>query len=209
MLVGLMPPSAGLILFKGVDIQEQLVDYKARLGYVPEEAHVYTHLTGPEYLRMTGRLRGLPAGPLEKKIDAFLRLFSLDAEYHTPLSAYSKGMRQKILLAAALLHNPAVLVLDEPTSGLDVGTALMLRAAIAGLASDGRLVFYTSHELETVEKISSRVIILRDGAIVADDSAARLRELMQAPSLEDVFSQLTARQDLDAMTGALLETVRQ
>jgi ABC-2 type transport system ATP-binding protein len=209
MLVGLMPPSAGRILFKGVDIQEQLVDYKARIGYVPEEAHVYTHLTGPEYLRLTGRLRGLPAGRLERKIDDFLRLFRLDAEYHTPLSAYSKGMRQKILLSAALLHNPAVLVLDEPTSGLDVGTALMLRAAIAGLASDGRLVFYTSHELETVEKVSSRVIILRDGAVVADDSAARLRELLQAPSLEDVFAQLTARQDLDAMTGALLEAVRQ
>jgi ABC-2 type transport system ATP-binding protein len=209
MLVGLMPPSAGRILFKGVDIQEQLVEYKARLGYVPEEAHVYTHLTGPEYLRMTGRLRGLAAGSLEKKIDNFLRLFGLDAEYHTPLSAYSKGMRQKILLSAALLHNPAVLVLDEPTSGLDVGTALMLRAAIAGLASDGRLVFYTSHELETVEKVSSRVIILRDGAVVADDSAARLRELMQAPSLEDVFSQLTARQDLERLTGAFLETVRQ
>jgi ABC-2 type transport system ATP-binding protein len=99
-------------------------------------------------------------------------------------------------------------VLDEPMSGLDVGTALMLRAAIGGLASDGRLVFYTSHELETVEKISSRVIILREGAVVADDSAARLRELMQAPSLEDVFSQLTVRQDLDAIGAALLETVR-
>jgi ABC-2 type transport system ATP-binding protein len=208
MLVGLMPPSAGRILFKGVDIQEQLVHYKARIGYVPEEAHVYTHLTGPEYLRMTGRLRGLPAARLERKIDDFLRLFGLDAEYHTPLSAYSKGMRQKILLSAALLHNPDVLVLDEPMSGLDVGTALMLRAAIGGLASDGRLVFYTSHELETVEKISSRVIILREGAVVADDSAARLRELMQAPSLEDVFSQLTVRQDLDAIGAALLETVR-
>jgi ABC-2 type transport system ATP-binding protein len=209
MLVGLMPPSAGRILFNGVDIQEQLVEYKARVGYVPEEALVYPHLTGPEYLRMIGRLRSLPAGRLEQKIDSFLRLFGLDADYHTPLSSYSKGMRQKILLSAALLHGPTVLVLDEPTSGLDVGTALMLRAAIAGLASDGRIVFYTSHELETVEKVSSRVIILRNGAIVADDSAARLRELVRASSLEDAFSQLAGQDDLQSMTGALLETVRQ
>jgi ABC-2 type transport system ATP-binding protein len=209
MLVGLMPPSAGRILFNGLDIQEQLVDYKARVGYVPEDAHVYAHLTGPEYLRMTGRLRGLAARRLEKKIDGFLRVFGLDAEYHTPLSSYSKGMRQKILLSAALLHNPAILVLDEPTSGLDVGTALMLRAAIAGLATGGRIVFYTSHELETVEKVSTRVIILRNGHIVADDSAERLRELMAAPSLEAAFSQLAGGEDLAAMTDALLDTVRQ
>jgi ABC-2 type transport system ATP-binding protein len=209
MLVGLMPPSGGRILFNGIDLQDQLIEYKARVGYVPEEAHVYTHLTGPEYLRMTGRLRGLPAGRLERKIDRFLRLFSLDAEYHTPLLSYSKGMRQKILLSAALLHNPAVIVLDEPTSGLDVGTALMLRAAIAGLASDGRIVFYTSHELETVERVSTRVIILQNGAVVADNSVARLRELAQAPSLEAVFAQLVVHEDLDALTSALVETVRQ
>jgi ABC-2 type transport system ATP-binding protein len=209
MLVGLMPPSDGRILFDGLDIQEQIVDYKARVGYVPEDAQVYTHLTGPEYLRMIGRLRGLSGARLEPKIEGFLSVFGLDAEYHTPLSSYSKGMRQKILLSGALLHNPAILVLDEPTSGLDVGTALMLRAAIAGLASDGRIIFYTSHELETVEKVSTRVIILRDGHIVADDSADRVRELMAAPSLEAAFSQLAGTEDLAAMAGALLDTVRQ
>ncbi len=121
---------------------------------------------------------------------------------------YSKGMRQKILLSAALLHNPRVLVLDEPESGLDVHTALVLRAAVRALAEDGRIIFYSSHQLETIEKISTRVIILRAGVIVADDSASRLRDLMQAPSLEDVFSQLTVTVDTNQLASELLDTVR-
>ena len=117
-------------------------------------------------------------------------------------------MRQKILLSAALLHNPRVLVLDEPESGLDVTTALVLRAAVRALAAHGRIVVYSSHQLDTIEKISTRVIILRAGVVVADDSASRLRDLMQAPSLEDVFSQLTAIEDTDRLASELLERVR-
>ena len=207
MLVGLMPPTRGHIYFDGQDIQEHLVEYKAQVGYVPEEAHVYTYLTGPEYLRLTGRLRGVRADALEVKIDRFLKLFGLDTDYHATLASYSKGMRQKILLSAALLHNPRVIVLDEPVSGLDVSTALVLRAVVRALASAGRIVFYSSHELETIEKISTRVIILGAGKVLADDSAARLRELMNLSSLEDVFSQLAVRENLDEMAQALVETI--
>jgi ABC-2 type transport system ATP-binding protein len=208
MLVGLLAPTGGAVLLDGRDIQEHLIAYKAQVGYVPEEAHVYTYLTGPEYLRMVGRLRGLHSVSLERKIDGFLRLFGLDGDYHASLASYSKGMRQKILLSAALLHNPRVLVLDEPESGLDIPTALVLRAAVRALAADGRIIIYSSHQLETIEKISTRVIILRAGAVVADDSASRLRELMQAPSLEDVFSQLTVTENTDQLASELLETVR-
>ena len=208
MLVGLMPPTSGDILFDGQDIQDHLVEYKSQVGYVPEEAHVYTYLTGPEYLRLTGRLRGIDPGPLEQKIDRFLRLFSLDNDYHAPLASFSKGMRQKILLSAALLHNPRVIVLDEPVSGLDVSAALVLRAVVQSLAADGRIIFYSSHELETIEKISTRVMILRAGVVVADDSASRLRELMHAPSLEDVFSQLAVNENVDEIASELLEAVR-
>lgn len=208
MVVGLLRPTGGTVLFDGVDIQDRLLDYKAQVGYVPEEAHVYTYLTGPEYLRLVGRLRGIPSSRLETKIDRFLRLFGLDRDYHASLTEYSKGMRQKILLSAALLHNPRVVVLDEPESGLDVPTALVLRTAVRALAADGRIVFYSSHQLETIEKISTRVIILRSGRVVADDSASRLRDLMQAPSLEDVFAQLAVTQDTDQLAGDLLDAVR-
>jgi ABC-2 type transport system ATP-binding protein len=208
MLVGLMPPSHGTVLYNGVDIQEDLIAYKAQVGYVPEEAHVYTYLTGPEYLRLVGRLRGIPAERLESKINRFLALFGLDTDYHAPLTAYSKGMRQKILLSAALLHNPKVVVLDEPASGLDVSTALVLRTVVKTLASERRIIFYSSHELETIEKISTRVIILRSGRIVADDSAARLRELMHLPSLEDVFAQLAVKDNLNQIAEGLMGAIQ-
>ena len=208
MLAGLMPPSIGHVLFDGRNIQEDLVGYKAQVGYVPEEAHVYTYLTAPEYLRLCGRLRGLPAAALDEKIDKFLRILGLDTDRHATLASFSKGMRQKVLLSAALIHNPRVVILDEPVSGLDVSTALVMRTIVRALAADGRMIFYSSHELDTVEKISTRVMILHGGLVVADDSAARLRELMHSPSLEDVFSQLAVKDNVEAVAGQLLEAVR-
>jgi ABC-2 type transport system ATP-binding protein len=208
MLAGLMPPTFGTITFDGVDIQDGLIAYKAQVGYVPEEAHVYTYLTAPEYLRLCGRLRGVAAGRIEDKIDRFLRILGLDTDRHAALSSFSKGMRQKVLLAAALIHNPRVVILDEPVSGLDVSTALVLRTIVKALAADGRVIFYSSHELDTVEKISTRVMILRAGEVVADDSASNLRKLMHLASLEDVFSQLAVKDDVEAVAGELLDAVR-
>ena len=208
MLAGLMPPSMGTILFDGTDIQRDLVGYKTQVGYVPEEAHVYTYLTGPEYLRLCGRLRHVPAAALEEKIDQFMRVLGLDTDRHATLASFSKGMRQKILLAAALLHNPRVVILDEPVSGLDVSTALVMRTIVKALAADGRIIFYSSHELDTVEKISTRVMILRSGEVVADDSASNLRTLMHVPSLEDVFSQLAVKDDVEAVAALVLNAVR-
>ena len=208
MLAGLMPPTFGTIRFDGADIQDNLIAYKTHVGYVPEEAHVYTYLTAPEYLRLCGRLRHVPAATLEQKIDQFLVVLGLDTDRHATLAAFSKGMRQKVLLAAALIHNPRVVILDEPVSGLDVATALVLRTIVKALAADGRIIFYSSHELDTVEKISTRVMILRAGEVVADDSASNLRELMHLPSLEDVFSQLAVKDDVDAVAREMLNAVR-
>jgi ABC-2 type transport system ATP-binding protein len=208
MLAGLMPPSLGTILYDGADIQDHLLEYKAHVGYVPEEAHVFTYLTAPEYLRLCGRLHGVAAAPLEEKIDRMLRVLGLDTDRHATLASFSKGMRQKVLLAAALIHNPRVIILDEPVSGLDVSTALVLRTIVKALASEGRIIFYSSHELDTVEKISTRVMILRAGQVVADDSAAHLRELMHLPSLEEVFSELAVKDDLEALAGEVLSAVR-
>ena len=208
MLAGLMPPNLGVILFDGADIQDDLVGYKAEVGYVPEEAHVYTYLSAPEYLRLCGRLRGIPRAALEEKIDRFLRVLGLDTDRYATLGSFSKGMRQKVLLAAALLHNPRVVILDEPVSGLDVSTALVFRSIVRALAADGRIIFYSSHELDTVERISTRVMILRSGEVVADDSASNLRGLMRAPSLEDVFAQLAVKDNVDEMARELLDVVR-
>jgi ABC-2 type transport system ATP-binding protein len=208
MLIGLLEPSAGEIRFQGRGVLDDTPDFQRRIGYVPEEAHLYPHLSGREYLQLAGRLRGLPRRVLEEKMDGFLRLFSLWDDQHCPVSSYSKGMRQKILLSAALLHNPEMLVLDEPLSGLDVNTAMVLKELMQAFAATGRMIFYSSHVLEVVEKVCSRVLILRKGRVVANDSVEHLRELMHQPSLEGVFAQLTAEQERVNVADRILEVMR-
>lgn len=207
MIGGLIDPSEGEILFRGEPIHRGRLEYRQRLGYVPEEPQLYPHLTGAEYLEMVGQLRGLSAAPLAEKVGGFLTLLGLHADRHVPISSYSKGMRQKVLLSAALLHNPDILLLDEPFSGLDVNSALVLRGLIQQLASRGKVVLISSHELETVERVSSRVVILHRGKVVANDSIGRLRELMSLPTLEDIFSQLAVEQDTAGVTRDLAALV--
>ena len=195
MLTGLLTPTSGIVTFNGRDIAADMVGYHRRLGYVPEEPHLYPFLSGREYLQLIGRLRELPAALVEKKIDAFLELFGIRDAAEQSISAYSKGMKQKVLISAALLHDPDVLIFDEPESGLDVTAVLVLRNLVRMLAERGKAILYSSHIMEIVEKVCTRVIILHRGRIVADGSAERLRELRSQRSLEQVFSELVLRSD--------------
>jgi ABC-2 type transport system ATP-binding protein len=207
MLTGLLEPSEGQIFFKGRSVREDKKAFQKQLGYVPEEAHVYPHLSGEEYLLLVGRLRGMPRRMIEFKMRGFLKVFALWQDRHAPMSSYSKGMRQKILLASALLHNPEVLILDEPFSGLDVASALVLRSLLATLAKENKAILFSSHVLEVVEKVCSKVLILRKGEIVAYDHIDRLRELMRQPSLEAVFAQLVEVEDSQALADQILEVM--
>jgi ABC-2 type transport system ATP-binding protein len=207
MITGLIEMSAGEILFDGVPIHSDLTAYKQRMGYVPEEPHLYPHLSGLEYLVMVGQLRDLPEKPTAERIDSLLRLFSLHSDRHVPISSYSKGMRQKVLLSAALLHNPDLILLDEPFSGLDVATGLVLRSLIQELAARGKVVLFSSHELETVERVCSHVVILHHGKVKADDSIENLRTLMSLPTLEDIFSQLAVEQDITAVSRQIADLI--
>jgi len=177
------------------------------MGYVPEEPYLYNHLSAVEYLTMIAQLRDLPAKQSAERIDGLLTLFSLHDNRNASISGYSKGMRQKVLLIAALLHNPDLVLLDEPFSGLDVGSALILRSLIQELAARGKVVLFSSHELDTVERVSSRIVILHRGRIVADDSIERLRLLMELPSLEAIFSQLAVEQDTDSMARQIADLI--
>jgi len=207
MITGLIEPSEGEILFDGVPIGRNRIAHKQRLGYVPEEPHLYPHLTGAEYLEMVGQLRGISEQQVAHKTIGFLRLLGLHADRDVPISSYSKGMRQKILLAAALLHNPDLVLLDEPFSGLDVNSALVLRGLIRELAARGKVVLFSSHELDTVERVSSRIVILHKGRIVANDSIEQLRALMSLPTLEGIFSQLAIEQNTEAVTQEMVELI--
>jgi ABC-2 type transport system ATP-binding protein len=205
---GLIEPNAGEILFEGRRIKENLMAYRQRMGYVPEEPHLYTHLSGLEYLVMVAQLRNMDRTSANTRIHGLLRLFGIHGDRDVALSSYSKGMRQKILLSAALMHNPDVILLDEPFSGLDVGSALILRSLIKELAARGKIVLFSSHELETVERVCSHVVILHRGKVVADDSIERLRVLMAAPTLEEIFSQLAVEQDSEAVSREIADLIR-
>jgi len=207
-LTGLLQPSEGQVLWNGRDISQCLMEFKARLGYVPEEPLLYPFLTGSEYLQLLGRLRCLPEKILNEKIDALLNLLSLRRFRHSALSSYSKGMQQKVLLAAALIHNPDLLILDEPLSGLDVTSSLIVRNLIRSLAREGRVILFSSHILELVEKVCSRVMILHKGSLVADDSVESLRNLMNLSSLEEVFSQLVIHEDTEKIANDIVDVMQ-
>jgi ABC-2 type transport system ATP-binding protein len=148
MITGLIDMSSGHIFFNGQPIHDDLIAFKRHMGYVPEEPYLYNHLSAVEYLTMVAQLRDLPARESSVRIDGMLRIFGLYDDRHASISGYSKGMRQKVLISAALLHNPGLVLLDEPFSGLDVGSALILRSLIQELASRGKVVLFSSHELD-------------------------------------------------------------
>jgi len=196
MLTGLLEPTRGGVLFDGHNIRGDLASYRKHLGYVPEEPNLYPYLTGWEYLELIGTLRGMAKHSLEKKIDSLLELFSLHVHRHATIASYSKGMRQRILLIAALMDNPQIFIFDEPLSGLDVTSALIFKNLVQGLGQEGKLVFYCSHVLEVVEKVCSDVLILRQGKVIAQDSVENIRKIL-GQSLEHSFLHLV--DDVDTM----------
>jgi ABC-2 type transport system ATP-binding protein len=208
MITGLIQPSDGKIFFRGQNIQDDLAHYRANLGYVPEEAQVYTHLSGLEYLQLVGRLRGMPEKLIDSKARGLLQLFSLEASQYSPISEYSKGMKQRVLLSAALLHNPEILIFDEPLSGLDAVTARLFKDLLILLAKEGKAILYISHVLEVVERVCDRVIILAKGKVVADASPSSLTTLMHLPDLESVFAQLIQQTDTAQLAQDLVSVMK-
>jgi ABC-2 type transport system ATP-binding protein len=197
MITGMIEPTKGRVVLDGQDIRSDLAAFKRRLGYVPEEPHLYSYLTGLEYLQLIGRLRLLPAAAVDRKANDLLNLLALHPHRHASISAYSKGMKQRILIAAALLHDPDLLILDEPLSGIDVTSALLFTHLLTELAAAGKMILYISHVLEAVEKACAQVVIIYKGRIQAADSVEHLRNLMQLPSLSQIFSQLAEQRDLE------------
>jgi ABC-2 type transport system ATP-binding protein len=206
-LTGLLTPGNGRVLVDGRAIEDDLVGYRRRLGYVPETADVYPFLSGREYLQLVGRLRALRGEVLDERVDELLETLGLGEHRYQALSSYSKGMRQKVLLCAALLHDPEILILDEPLAGLDVTAVMVTKALLRELAARGRTILYSTHLLEVAETLCRRVLILHDGRIVADDSVENLRRLSQQPSLEAVFSARVLDESPDEIARRVIEIV--
>lgn len=206
-VTGLLEPSSGQVLFEGTSIRDDLPAYRAAFGYVPEEAHVYTHLSGLEYMQLVGRLRDLPEALINLKANTLLNLLGLESWRHSSISLYSKGMKQRVLIAAALLHDPRLLIFDEPLSGLDVVSARLFKDLLQQLAAKGKAILYISHVLEVVELVCDRVIVLAKGRVLADAPPAELKSSLHLANLESVFAQLVQQQDTRAVAGDLVEVM--
>jgi ABC-2 type transport system ATP-binding protein len=207
MLTGLLEPTYGKVLFHGEDIQRDLVGFRKSLGYVPEEPNLYPYLSGHEYLEIVGTLRGMPRSSLERKIGTLLDLFSLSSHRHASIASYSKGMRQRILLIAALMDDPKLLIFDEPLSGLDVTMALVLKNLIKALGQQGRAVFYCSHVLEVVEQVCTHLLILRKGDVLAYDTTGAIQSGIERSSLESTFMHLVEEVDADKVTRDIISAM--
>lgn len=207
MLTGLLEPTRGVVQFDGHNIRDDLASYRARLGYVPEEAHLYPYLTGWEYLDMIGTLRGMSRDDIAVKIDSLLQLFSLHPARHATMGTYSKGMRQRILLIAAIMHDPEIFIFDEPLSGLDVTSALIFKNLVQVLGRSGKLVFYCSHVLEVVEKVCTDVLILRKGVVIAHDTVANVGQIL-GQSLENTFLHLVDDVDTTRVAQDIVDVMR-
>jgi ABC-2 type transport system ATP-binding protein len=197
-LTGLLPASSGSVFHNGRDITSDPIGFRRRLGYVPEEPNLYGYLTGFEYLQLAGGLRGLPPKMVNARANDLLELLYLRDARWVPISNYSKGMKQRVLIAAALLHNPEILIFDEAQSGLDIANSLLFRHLLRELAARGKIILYISHVLELVEKICEHIVVIYQGRIVADDSVSRLRDLMRLPNLEEIFAQLVEQGDMES-----------
>src|SRR5690625_516994 len=165
--------------------------YKRKIGYVPENAEIYDNLTASEYLNFIGELYGIERGEAEAKAAELMELLDMTDVFHSRISSFSKGMRQKVLIVSSLLHNPDLIFLDEPLNGLDANSVMVIKDILEQLAWQGKTIFYSSHIMDVVEKISNRIVLLDDGKIAADGTFEELRQQNKEGSLEDIFNQIT------------------
>ena len=207
-LTGTLSPGTGTVRIQGFQLPDQRMEAKRIIGYVPETAGLYESLSAQEFLEFLGRMRDIEEPALQQKIVALLEGFEIAKQRFQRLATFSKGMRQKVLIAAALLHDPAVLLLDEPLTGLDVRSSLMFKDLIAELARAGKTVLYSSHVLDVVERVCSRVLVIHEGNLIADGTLDSLKEQTRGETLEGVFRQLTHTADTGAAVGRILEAMK-
>jgi ABC-2 type transport system ATP-binding protein len=207
-IAGILAPSGGAVSVAGLPLPERSLEVKQRIGYVPESAVLFESLSGQEFLELSGRLHDVEEDTLQARIASILETFSLSPDRVSRLDTYSKGMRQKILIAAALLHNPDLILLDEPLSGLDVNAAIMIKDLIAALAAEGKTILYSSHVLDVVEKVCDRVLIIHRGSLIADGTAESLKSTTNHSTLEEVFRALTDSARVDPGVSRIVAALR-
>ncbi len=207
-LTGTLPPTSGSAAVKGFRLPDQSIEAKRVIGYVPEASGLYESLTAQEFLQFVGRLREIEEKALQHKIVTLLEVFGIAKQRMQRLATFSKGMRQKILIAAALLHDPAILLLDEPLTGLDVSSSLMVKDLLGALSQEGKTILYSSHVLDVVERVCHRVLIIHEGNLIADGTLESLKDKTKGGTLEEVFRQLTHTAATEPLLARALEAMK-
>jgi len=206
-LNGMLDSFEGTATVCGVNVRQDPLAVKRLTGYVPEVAALYESLSPKDYLEFVGRIYGMSPADIHSRIHALLDLFDLSNETDQPMQYFSKGMKQRVLLIAGMMHNPKVLFLDEPLSGLDTNSVVLVKEIIAQYAQAGNTVFYCSHMMDVVEKICDRIVIIDKGQVVADGSFAQLQQIEKSASLESIFSQLTNQNDAQAVAKSFVSHI--
>lgn len=207
-LTGILKAPAGLAEVEGYKLPQEAFEVKRRVGYVPESSELYESLSAVEFLELCGRLHEVEEGVLQNRIGVFMETFGLSGQKRNRLGSYSKGMRQKVLISAALLHDPSVLILDEPLTGLDVESVMMTKTLLTSLAASGKAVLYSSHVLDVVERFCNRVLIIDQGKLIADGSPEELKSRTNEANLEAVFRDLTHATDAEPRIRNVIEALR-
>lgn len=190
-LTGIISGYSGTVKILGKDISSKDAEYKRNIGYVPEAADIYDLLTPFEYISFLGEVYGMDADAVNNKAKKLMHLFGIEGEYHSTISSLSRDVKQKLLLIASLIHNPEIIFLDEPLNGLDSNGAAMVNEIILRLKSCGRTIFYSSHVMEMVEKISDRIVLIDKGRIAADGTFEEVKQRCSEGPLSEIFNQLT------------------
>ena len=193
-LTGLIPDFEGDIEIFGKNLRTDLLEIKRHIGYVPEAAELYDMLTPMEFLNFAGKLYEMPEDQISQRASRLLQFFGLEKSENKRMDSFSKGMKQKVLLISGVLHNPDILFLDEPLSGLDANAVIQVKEIIARLARDGKTIFYSSHMMDVVEKVASRILLINEGKIIADGTVEELKHSSNE-SLERIFANLTGHAD--------------
>jgi ABC-2 type transport system ATP-binding protein len=204
-LTGLIPEFEGKVHILGHDLQSEPLEIKKHIGYVPEAAEMYDVLTPMEFLDFIGKLYDMNEEKIHHRAERLLQFFGLSDNMENRMDTFSKGMKQKVLLISGFIHDPQIIFLDEPLAGLDANSVIMMKNIIARLASQGKTIFYCSHMMDVVEKVSNRILLINNGDIIADGPIEELKQ-RDDESLERIFSNLTDEGDSEKTTDAFIET---
>lgn len=207
-LAGIMEPTAGQIFFQGKNIFRNINGYKSRVGYVPQANDLFFHLSAFEYLQLVGRLYLIPDPVLNEKIEVLMDQFNLINDMHLPISSYSTGMTKKVMLSAALIHNPEIILLDEPLMDLDFYATLILQDLLKKLAEMGKQIVCASQVLEVAEKLCTQAIIINKGILVSNNPTKDLRNLLDLPLLETILTQTIHQKDIEKSVEDIIATIQ-